>query len=186
MKTLTIGAAALAMLALASGCAGAGWDPDHPKSAKTSSAQEASSADTLAKFRAKAPELHRYFDNAYGVAIFPRVGKGAAGLGMGYGKGEVYEQNQLVGSASLIHVSAGLQLGGQAYSEIIFFEDRAALDTLKAGNFEFGAQASAVAVTAGVSADASYDDGVAVFTMTKGGLMYEAAVAGQKFNYRAL
>lgn len=108
------------------------------------------------------------------------------GVGGAYGKGEVYERGRLVGYSSITQLTIGLQLGGQAYSEIIFFRDRSDLDDFRNGNFEFGAQASAVAITAGASANAGYSNGVAVFTLAKGGLMYEATVAGQKFNFTPL
>jgi lipid-binding SYLF domain-containing protein len=111
------------------------------------------------------------------------VGKGGIGVGGAYGKGEVYHRGRMVGYSSITQLTLGFQLGGQAYSEIIFFRDRSDLDDFRAGNFEFGAQASAVAVTAGASANAGYSDGVAVFTLVKGGLMYEATIAGQKFNF---
>ncbi len=106
--------------------------------------------------------------------------------GGAHGKGEVYERGQLVGTTRLTQLSLGLALGGQAYSELIFFRDKAALDDFKSGNFELGAQASAIAVTAGASTDASYENGVAIFTLPKAGLMYEAAVAGQKFSFYPL
>jgi lipid-binding SYLF domain-containing protein len=108
------------------------------------------------------------------------------GLGGAYGKGEVYEREALIGVSSLTQLTIGFQLGGQAYSEIIFFKDKEALDDFKGGNFELGAQASAVAATAGASADASYDNGVAIFTLAKGGLMYEASIGGQKFSFEPI
>ena len=101
-------------------------------------------------------------------------------------KGEVYEQGVLIGTSSLTQLTIGWQLGGQAYSELVFFKDKAALDDFKRGNFELGAQASAVAATAGASADASYDNGVAIFTLAKGGLMYEASIGGQKFSFEPI
>lgn len=174
---------ALGLLAAASGCGGSGWHPDYPEDSKPSVAASPEAAETLARFQERDPGLARFIDEAYGVAVFSTVGKGAIAIGGAHGKGEVYERGQLVGSSRVTQVTLGLALGGQSYSELIFFEDKAALDEFKAGNFELGAQASAVAVTAGASTDASYDDGVAIFTMPKGGLMYEAAVAGQKFSY---
>jgi lipid-binding SYLF domain-containing protein len=116
--------------------------------------------------------------------VFPTVGKGAVGVGGAYGKGVVYQQGEVVGYCDLSQGTVGLQLGGQAYREIIFFEYKEALDWFKTGNFAFSAQASAVAVNEGASADAKYDRGVAVFTMTKGGLMFEASIGGQKFGYQ--
>jgi lipid-binding SYLF domain-containing protein len=159
----------------------AGWDPDAPQ--KPGTAKELNVEDTIDKFKAKDSDLKKFFDKAYGYAVFPTVGKGAIGIGGAYGKGVVYERGKPIGSVSLSQLSWGFQLGGQAYSEIIFFKDKAALNTFTDGNFEFGAGLSAVALTAGASADTDYSKGVAVFTMAKGGLMYEASISGQKFSY---
>jgi lipid-binding SYLF domain-containing protein len=123
------------------------------------------------------------FANAYGYAIFPNVGKGAIGVGGAAGNGAVYEHDTLIGSAKLTQVSVGLQLGGQAYREVIFFEDQKSLDRFKKNKIEFSAQVSAVAAASGASANAKYVEGVMVFTMQKSGLMYEASVGGQKFKF---
>jgi lipid-binding SYLF domain-containing protein len=131
----------------------------------------------------KDPGMADWFKNAAGYAVFPSVGKGGIGIGGAYGKGLVIAGDTVVGSASLSQVSIGLQLGGQAYSEFIFFRDETALADFKRGNFEMGAQASAVAATTGASADASYNSGVAIFTNISGGLMGEASVGGQKFKF---
>jgi lipid-binding SYLF domain-containing protein len=138
---------------------------------------------TIGEFKKKDKKLDNFFTQAYGYAVFPSVGKGAIGIGGAHGNGVVYEKGKPIGDTSLTQITIGFQLGGQAYSEIIFFKDKKTLDDFKNGNFELGAQASAVAVTAGASADANYEKGVAVFTMAKGGLMYEASVGGQKFSY---
>lgn len=138
---------------------------------------------TIGEFKKKDKKLDNFFKQAYGYAVFPSVGKGAIGIGGAHGNGVVYEKGKPIGDTSLTQVTIGFQLGGQAYSEIIFFKDKKTLDDFKNGNFELGAQASAVAVTAGASADANYEKGVAVFTMAKGGLMYEASVGGQKFSF---
>lgn len=135
--------------------------------------------------RKEDPGLKKFFDEAAGYAIFPTVGKGAIGIGGAYGKGELYEGGHLVGYCDLTQASIGLALGGQAYTELIFFETRTALDSFKSGNFAFAAQASAVALKSGISANAKYTDGVAVFTMSEAGLMYEASIGGQKFSYQA-
>jgi lipid-binding SYLF domain-containing protein len=135
--------------------------------------------------RKEDPGLKKFFDEAAGYAIFPTVGKGAIGIGGAYGKGELYEGGHLVGYCDLTQVSIGFALGGQAYTELIFFETRTALDSFKSGNFAFAAQASAVALKSGISANAKYTDGVAVFTMSEAGLMYEASIGGQKFRYQA-
>jgi lipid-binding SYLF domain-containing protein len=130
------------------------------------------------------PGLKKFFDEAAGYAVFPTVGKGAVGVGGAYGRGELYEAGQLEGYCTLTQASIGLALGGQAYTELIFFETQAALDRFKTGNFAFAAQASAVALKSGASANARYSGGVAVFTMGEAGLMYEASIGGQKFSYK--
>ncbi len=132
------------------------------------------------------PGLQKFFDTAAGYAVFPSVGKGGVGLGAAYGRGELLEGGRLVGDCTLTQASIGLQLGGQKYTELIFFEDKAALDRFKSGNFAFAAQVSAVALKSGVSANAKYSGGVAVFTMGEAGLMYEASVGGQKFSFQPL
>ncbi len=132
------------------------------------------------------PSIDRFFKESAGYAVFPNVGKGGIGLGGAYGKGLVIVNDKAIGRTSLSQVTVGLQLGGQVYSEFIFFKDDIALGQFQRGNFELNAQASAVAVTLGASADADYDKGVAIFTNVGGGLMYEASVGGQKFKYESL
>jgi lipid-binding SYLF domain-containing protein len=161
-------------------------------------------ADTVQLFK-NAGQSGTFFDKAYGYAVFPTVGKGALGIGGARGKGRVYAQGKYVGDATLTQVSIGFQAGGQAYSQIVFFEDERAYREFTSGEFGFGAGVSAVAITAAASATASttgnsagisggkkdatttgeYYKGMAVFTIAKGGLMYEAALAGQKFSFRA-
>ena len=162
-------------------------------------------ADTIAVFK-KAGESASFFDKSYGYAVFPSIAKGGLGVGAAHGKGRVYEQGQYLGDASMTQVTVGLQAGGQSYSQIIFFQDKRAFDEFTSGNFEFGAGVSAVAITAGASgstgttgssAGASggkndadtrgkYYKGMAVFTVAKGGLMYEASLGGQKYKYKPL
>lgn len=132
------------------------------------------------------PGIMKFFESAAGYAVFPKVGKGGIGVGGAYGKGLVIVGEKAVGRTKLSQVTVGLQLGGQAYSQFIFFKDDTALQNFQRGNFEMGAQASAVAVTLGASADADYDQGVAVFTLVSGGLMAEATISGQKFTYEPL
>lgn len=132
------------------------------------------------------PGIEKFFESAAGYAVFPKVGKGGIGVGGAHGKGLVIVGDKAVGKTSLSQLTIGLQLGGQVYQQFIFFKDETALDNFQRGNFEFGAQASAVAVTLGASADADYDKGVAVFTNVSGGLMYEATISGQKFKYESL
>jgi lipid-binding SYLF domain-containing protein len=132
------------------------------------------------------PGLQKFFDTAVGYAVFPSVGKGGVGVGGAYGRGELFEGGKMVGYCTLTQASIGLQLGGQAYTELIFFETKEALDGFKSGNFAFAAQVSAVALKSGASANAKYANGVAVFTLGEKGLMYEASVGGQKFNYQPI
>ncbi len=134
----------------------------------------------------KDPTLQEQFDTAYGYAVFPSVGKGGAGIGGAFGRGQVFEGGKRIGYASLTQASIGFQFGGQSYIEYIFFKDKVALDRFKTGNFAFDARVSAVAVDVGAAAQASYSGGVMVFTITRGGLMYEASVGGQKFDFKPL
>ena len=159
--------------------------------------------NTIAVYK-KSEAVQPFFKSAYGYAVFPTVGKGGFVVGGAYGQGQVYAGGKVTGTASLAKLSVGFQLGGQAFSQMIFFQDKRAFDEFTSGNFEFDAAASAVAITAGVQAKAgtkgatasasagpatgaqaetSYHKGMAVFVHTKGGLMYEAAIGGQKFNY---
>jgi lipid-binding SYLF domain-containing protein len=160
--------------------------------------------ETIQIFR-DAIETRSFFERAYGYAVFPTIAKGGFGIGGAYGEGRVYARGHYVGDTTVTQLSIGFQFGGQAYSEIIFFEDERAYTEFTSGNFEFGAKASAVAITAGVqagagttgasagasagkrdaTADGAYYRGMAVFTVTKGGLMYEASIGGQKFSYTA-
>jgi lipid-binding SYLF domain-containing protein len=129
------------------------------------------------------PGIEAFFENAAGYAVFPGVGKGGLVVGGAYGKGLVIVDEKVDGYTTMTQASIGLQIGGQKYAQFIFFKDDVAIGHFRRGNFEFGAQASAVAITAGTSADASYDGGVAVFTHAAGGLMVEGSVGGQKFTY---
>ena len=162
-----------------------GWNPFDNEKAEDQGVAENEVAVTIAKFKNKDPDMKVFFDKAYGYAVFPTVGKGGIGIGGAYGEGRLYQQGKLIGKTTLTQLTIGFQLGGQAYSEIIFFKDGAALNRFKQGSFELGAQASAVAATTGASTDADYSDGVAIFTLAKGGLMYEASVGGQKFSFDA-
>src|SRR5580658_5272046 len=145
----------------------------------------------------------KFFSKSHAYAVFPSIGSGALGVGGAFGKGRVYVHGKYVGDAKMGQLSIGFQAGGKAYSEIIFFEDKRALDEFESGNFEFGADASVIAITAGADAGAGtsgaeagasggqndatthgiYQKGMAVFTVAKGGLMFSASIAGQKFSY---
>lgn len=161
--------------------------------------------DTVDIFK-KSEAVQPFLKSAYGYAVFPTVGKAGIGIGGAYGKGQVYRGGKVTGEAKLFKATIGFQLGGQAFSEIIFFKDKRAYDEFTGGSFEFDAAASAVAITAGAQAKAGtegamagasagpntgtqakarYHKGMAVFVHTKGGLMYEAAIGGQKFSFSA-
>ena len=159
-------------------------------------------SDTITLFK-NAGESASFFDNSYAYAVFPSIGQGGFIVGGAHGKGRVYQHDEYVGDTSMTQVSVGLQAGGRAYSMIIFLEDKRAFDEFTNGNYEFGADANATAITAaagsqvgttGASSGASggkndartsgaYYKGMAVFTIVKGGAMVQAAVAGQKFSY---
>jgi lipid-binding SYLF domain-containing protein len=141
--------------------------------------------DAVAAFQKADPGIDRFFKSARGYVVFPTVSKGALVVGGAGGSGILFENGKAIGKASLAQVTIGAQLGGQAYSEIIFFETMAAVDDFKRGNLAFAAQISAVALSAGASKNAKYQKGVAVFTVSKTGLMSEASVGGQKFSYEA-
>jgi lipid-binding SYLF domain-containing protein len=145
----------------------------------------AEARDTAAVFKKTDPTLEGFFKSAPGYVVFPTVNKGAFIVGGAGGSGVLFENGKAIGKSSIGQVTAGLQAGGQAYSEIIFFENAAELKDFKKGNFGLAAQVSAVALSAGSAANAKYRSGVAVFTLTKTGLMVEASVAGQWFHYES-
>lgn len=153
------------------------------------------------------PAVEKFFKNSYGYAVFPTIGKAGWVIGGSYGKGQVYRGGKVTGNASVVEGSIGFQFGGKAFSEIIFFQDKRAYDEFTSGNFEFGATAQAVVITAGaqakagtagksagasagpktgVQAETDYVNGMATFVHSKGGLMYEASVGGQKFKFEPL
>ena len=138
---------------------------------------------TIEQFKKTDPEMKRFFSGARGYAVCPTVGKGGVGIGAARGKGLVYEGGKVVGEVKLTQVTVGAQLGGQTYSEVVFLENKETMDSFKQSDFALSAQATATAAAAGASANAKYKQGVAVFTMAKGGLMYEASVGGQKFHF---
>ena len=173
----------------------------------TSALAQDSYDKTINAFR-QAGGTEYFFNNAYGYAVFPTIGKGGIGIGGAHGGGRVYAGGRHVGDSTMTQLTVGFQLGGQAFSQITFFQDQRAFQEFTTGNFEFSAQATAVALTAGVSAEANtgggmaagasggqndattthggFRKGMAIFTIAKGGLMYEAALGGQKFTYAPL
>ena len=171
------------MAAALSSPAYGGWNPRATEKAENQKTDDQKVAEAIAKFKNADPYMIPFFKKAYGYAVFPTVAKAGMGIGGAFGKGKVYKRGRPIGSVSLTQITIGFQLGAQAYSEIIFFKDNGALDDFTEGNYELGAQASAVAATTGASINADYSGGVAIFTVTKGGLMYEASVGGQKFTF---
>jgi lipid-binding SYLF domain-containing protein len=161
-------------------------------------------ADTISLFQ-NAGESAVFFKNSYAYAVFPNIGEAGFVVGGAFGKGHVYVNGQLAGDTTMKQLSVGLQAGGQDFSQIIFFQDKRALDQFESGSFEFSAGAKAVAITAAANASAGtngvtsgasggkrdattdgvYNAGLAVFTIAKGGLLYAATLAGQKFTYKA-
>ena len=142
------------------------------------------SAEAKAAFLEDDPSMQELFDSAYGYIILPNVGKGGFGIGGAAGNGVAYQGGNKVGFAKMTQITIGFQAGGQVYSEVVFLEDQEAFDRFKNSKVEMSAQVSAVAAASGASLNAKYVDGVAVFTRTKGGLMYEASVGGQQFKFR--
>jgi len=155
-----------------------------PKTAAGKADLVANAGATLAKAKVADPTIAQRIHESAGHVVFPTVGKGAVGVGGAYGKGVLYVGESAVGYCDLTQASIGVQLGAQTYSEILVFKSNAALDEFKKGNFTFDAQATAVALKTGAAANANYSSGVAVFTMDESGLMFEAAVGGQKFSYQ--
>jgi lipid-binding SYLF domain-containing protein len=165
-------------------------------------ADEASADKTTIDAFLESDVVARFHESAYGYAVFPTIGKGGFGIGAAHGEGRVYRGGKKTGDVTMSQISIGLQLGGQAYSQVVYFEDERAFKEFTSGQFEFGAQAEAIAITYsagaqagtdGVSAsanstqsEAKYYKGLIVFTMGKGGLMYQAALGGQKYDYKAL
>ena len=163
-------------------------------------------SETIETFKS-VPVVQPFFDNAFGYAVWARIARGGIGIGGATGRGQLYVDGKVTGFSRLVDVSIGLQLGGQVYRQVVFFEDASAYDDFTEGKFEFDAQASAVAVTASARASSgtqgsqasvgaassaevagaeAYYQGMRVFTMTVGGLMYQATIAGQRYNFRPL
>ena len=175
MKALTF-AGLVAIVAIAGLVPGRAWQAQADKDAQ-------SVTDAIAQFKASDKALQKWFDTSYGYVVFPTIGKGGAGIGAASGDGRVFEKGAYIGDARVTQVTIGAQLGGQTFSEVIFFETKDALDRFKQEKFEMTAGLSAVAAAEGASKDAKYTQGVAVFTLAKKGLMAEASVGGQKFKF---
>jgi lipid-binding SYLF domain-containing protein len=156
----------------------ADWQPD------TSDSKQRAASAAIEKFKAKKPELNRYFDEAYGYAILPGITRIAVGFGGAYGRGLVVEGDRLIGKTGFSQFSSGIQLGAKHFSMIIFFKDREALEDYKKGRVRFLGQAGIDLITVGISGTPAYNDGVAIFAMNKLGLMAEFSYSGARFSYQ--
>ena len=158
-----------------------GWKPS--KNFNSQNKANFKTIEALKKIK-RIRRLKPYFKEAAGFAVFPNIAKAGLGIGGARGNGEVFEDGKVIGSTTVTQLSFGFQLGGQAFSQIIFFQNKRDLDRFTDGNFEFGASASAALITEGANASVDYTNGVAVMTFSKGGLMYEASIGGQKFTFK--
>jgi len=175
MKLMKLFALAFMLTALSVAPAEAGWEPANKERAN----------ESVDFFKKNAPDLNRFFEQAFGYVVFPDVYKGGLFMfGGGHGKGYVYEQNTLVGSSTITQLNVGPQFGGQSFAEIIFFTGKEDLDRFKKGNYEMNAQVAAIIVSAGTATNIDFSNGVAVFVLPKAGVMAEATVGGQKFSYK--
>jgi lipid-binding SYLF domain-containing protein len=172
--------AALVLAAFGLGLIGCSTQP--PTEEKKASL-DSSTKTTLDDMRREDPEFGRFVDRAYGYAAYPDVGKGGFIVGGSYGKGEVFEQGRMIGYSDITQATIGAQVGGQAFAEVICFENKAALDKFIAAEYQLAAEATAVALKSGAGAQAKFQNGIAIFTYNKGGLMASAAVGGQRFRY---
>ena len=159
-----------------------GWKPS--KNFNNQNKANFKTIEALKNFK-RNRRLKPYFKEAAGFAVFPNIAKAGLGIGGARGNGEVFEDGKVIGSTTVTQLSFGFQLGGQAFSQIIFFQNKRDLDRFTDGNFEFGASASAALITEGANASVDYTNGVAVMTFSKGGLMYEASIGGQKFTFKS-
>ncbi len=157
-----------------------GWKPS--KNFNNENKANFRTIESLKKLK-RIRRLKPYFKEAAGFAVFPNIAKAGLGFGGARGSGEVFEGGKVIGSTTVTQLSFGFQLGAQAFSQIIFFQNKRDLDRFTDGNFEFGASASAALITEGANASVDYTNGVAVMTFSKGGLMYEASIGGQKFTF---
>jgi lipid-binding SYLF domain-containing protein len=179
MRTAISSAAVVAMFMLV-GCATA---PSTPAARRGLVAE---SDATVASMTARDPSLQRVLDGSPGYAVFPNIGSGGAIVGAAYGRGVLFEHGRPAGFVELNQGSLGALIGGQSYSQIMVFENDAALGRIKSGNFDVGAEAQAVALSSGIADATQFEDGVAIFQLPKGGLMASAAVNGQKINFQSM
>lgn len=155
-----------------------------PPTAEKADKLDSNVRSTLDAMKADSPEFGRFLDDkAYAYAVYPNVGEGALIIGAGGGRGEVFEQGRMIGYSQINKLNIGAQAGGQAFAQVVAFEDKRALDRFIQKEFAFSAEVKATAIKSGVALNARFQDGVAVFQHTKGGLMAAAAVGGQRFSF---
>lgn len=167
----------ISVLVIVGGCATV------PKTAESRAVQSYEVKEAISLFKTRDPSIDRFFEKSYGYAVLPKVLKGGLWIGGAHGKGEVFEQNRMVGYCSMSQATLGFSFGGEYFREIIFFRDKEDLDRFKSGNFTFSAQITGVALSTGAAAKVDYKSGMAVFVLTDVGLMVDASLGGQKFKY---
>ncbi len=176
LKRLRVGAILVSAALLMAGCATTPSDDSLIRESRAA----------LERFVDRDPGLQGWIDHAHAYVVFPEIAKGGLGVGGGFGRGIVFQQGRPIGRSSVSEATIGAQIGAQSYSQVIFFQDEAALRVFQRENLEFSARATAVAASAGAAATTSYERGVAVFIMTRGGLMAEVSIGGQRFRYTSL
>jgi lipid-binding SYLF domain-containing protein len=177
MNTIGLVTVIVTTFLFVSGCATA---PENPQEQAVLSAQV---NEAIAIFKEKDPSIDKFFKQSYGYAVLPKIVKGAFWLGGAYGRGEVYEKGQIVGYCDMSQATIGFSFGGEFFREIVFFRDKSDLDSFKTDQFTFSAQVTGIAVTMGAAAKADYQSGLAVFIAPDQGLMIDASLGGQRFNY---
>ncbi|MFA5293020.1 MAG: hypothetical protein WC496_08310 [Phycisphaerae bacterium] len=177
MKTVRMLLISFLVVLMSGGCS---VTPKEPEGKVVLSSE---SDEAVALMKAKDPSIQSFFDKSYGYAVLPKIFKGAFIAGGAGGRGEVYEQGQMVGYCTMSQATLGFSFGGEFYREIIFFREEADLDKFRAGEFTFAAQVTGVVLKAGAAAKADYKDGMAVFIAMDAGAMVDASLGGQKFSY---
>lgn len=154
-----------------------------PKTSQEKAVLDAEVQEAISAFRSKDPSIEWFFNRSYGYAVLPKVFKGGFWVGGSHGRGEVFEQSYLLGYCNMTQATIGFTFGGQFFREIIFFETKSDLQKFQTKEYTFSAEVNAVAITKGVAVKARYRNGMAVFVMPEKGLMVDASIGGQKFNF---
>ncbi len=139
--------------------------------------------EAISVFKIRDPGIQHFFDTAYGYAVFPKVYKGGFWVGGAYGRGQVYQQNNLIGYSSLTQATVGFTFGGEYFREVVFFNSKSDFDNFISGQYTFSGQVTGVALTTGVAEKANYQNGVLVFIIAQKGLMIDVSLGGQKFEF---